>query len=118
MKKNTDSLLKLLQETLDAYKAEDIRVISISEPLVAEAFVVATGTSSRHIDALAEKVREALKKARIKVKLAQPSKESGWSIIDLGSVMVHLFLKDVREHYRIEDLWKNMPTRTEDTPVS
>ncbi len=69
-------------------------------------FVICSGTSDRMLDALAD---GALDKAREthKVKGRSEGKSAaGWMVVDFGSVIVHLFAPEMRDFYRLEELWK------------
>jgi len=71
-------------------------------------FVIASGTSLRQVNAIAEAVDEDLAKDRIKSLSAAPSNdESGWVVLDYMSVIVHIFHKPMREFYSLERLWSD-----------
>jgi len=72
---------------------------------IADAMVVATGTSQRHIAAMAENLLERLKAAGIKGLGAEGQAASDWILIDAGDVIVHLFKAELRAFYDLEKLW-------------
>lgn len=73
--------------------------------LLADYFVICTGTSDRMLDALIDAaVRDARKKHRAKAKIEGGSQD-GWILADFGDVIVHLFSPDKRDYYRLEELW-------------
>lgn len=67
--------------------------------------LICTATSTRHAAAMAERVRVALKRAGVAILGIEGPGEMGWTLIDAGSVIVHIFLRDAREHYDLESLW-------------
>ncbi len=72
----------------------------------ADYFIICTGTSDRMLDSLAEAILEtAAKRYDLDGKL-QGLASSGWLVIDLGDIVVHLFSPDQRSYYRLEQLWE------------
>jgi len=88
---------------LDDKKARQVKVIATSkQTIIADYFVVATGTSSTHIRSLAGEVEFQLE--------FPPSRMSGrdsndWIILDYDSVLVHIFNSEARDYYKLEKLW-------------
>jgi ribosome-associated protein len=74
---------------------------------VAEYFVICSGTSERQLRTLVSAVREEIKRAHKNIPLQVEGKaNSGWVLIDYGSVMVHIFAPELRAFYDLEDLWQ------------
>ena len=91
--------------SLDEDKAEDIVSIDIAgKSSVADAIIVASGRSQRHVAALAEHVMEKLKQAGGDAR-AEGLPSADWVLIDAGDVIVHLFRPEVRAFYNIEKIW-------------
>lgn len=67
--------------------------------------VIATGSSRRHIEAMAEHVLERLKKKGLVGTIAEGRGQSDWVLIDAGDVIVHLFRDETRRFYDLERLW-------------
>ena len=106
MKKTENQILSIVQKVLDENKAEDIKVIDLKgKTSIAEQMVVASGTSNRHVSALAEKLLEALKKGGFKA-TAEGLDKADWVLIDAFDVIVHLFRPEVREFYNLEKMWQ------------
>jgi len=76
---------------------------------VAEYFVIVTGTSDRHVQAVAENVMEAFKSIGVKILGEEGFREGRWILLDYGEIVVHVFLEPVREYYDIERLWIDAP---------
>jgi ribosome-associated protein len=91
--------------SLDEDKAEDIVSIDIAgKSSVADAIIVASGRSQRHVAALADHVIEKLKQAGGDAR-AEGLPNADWVLIDAGDVIVHLFRPEVRAFYNIEKIW-------------
>ena len=91
-------------------KASDIIRLDMSEhSAVAEQFVICTGTSDPHLRAITERIRRDIRSRYGLRGEVDGSPESHWMIVDFGNVMVHVFTKESRELYQLEDLWKDAP---------
>ena len=101
-------LARLIAELLEDKKAEDIPVLDLRpDRVIADFFVIATGTSDRNLKALAQHVRVELKdKHGIMPASMEGIAESGWVLLDYGEVVVHIFLEDKRQYYDLEGLWR------------
>jgi ribosome-associated protein len=99
-------LQEYISSVLDGDKAQDIVCIPLKgKTTIADYMLIATGTSSRHVAGMAQKLRDRLSADR-KIKARVEGLEAGdWAIIDAGDVMVHLFREEVREFYDLEKLW-------------
>ncbi len=78
--------------------------------LIADYFVIATGDSERQLKAMADEVLQQLEKNNAAPLAIEGKPESGWVLIDCGSVVVHLFSEEQRSRYQLEDLWRNAHT--------
>lgn len=89
-------------------KAEDLKLLYFGEesPLT-DCFVIATGTSNPHLRALRDNVEKTLKEHQVELFSKERFKPSGWLVIDAIDFVVHLFSSEQREHYALEDLWKD-----------
>ncbi|MCH5191810.1 MAG: ribosome silencing factor [Oscillospiraceae bacterium] len=98
-------LLKNIVETLDKKKATDIKSLEITDlTVVADYFVIATGTSGTHLRSLADEVEDRLSQLGVEPGHIE-GKATGWILLDYGTVIVHLFTADQREHFNLEHLW-------------
>lgn len=92
-------------KVLDSKKAEDIKVIQIAElTIIADYFVIASGSSSTHTKSLADDLDFELSKLGIKPSHVE-GRASGWTLLNYGGVLVHIFDTKSREHYNLERLW-------------
>jgi ribosome-associated protein len=107
--KNAEILKKDIIAKLDDLKTKDIISIDIRKvSSLADYIIIATGTSSKHIDATATNLRAFLKTKEQGGFKPDGVAEGGWVALDLGNIIVHLFTKEVRETYNLENLWKKL----------
>ena len=105
--------LKVVHEALEDVKAKDILAIDVSLiSNVADAIVIASGTSTRHIKALADNVAEEARKAGFRPLGVEGERDAEWILIDLGFVVVHVMLPTARRFYDLESLWRAAPEET------
>ncbi|HEY4746877.1 MAG TPA: ribosome silencing factor, partial [Steroidobacteraceae bacterium] len=91
-------------------KAEDILVLNVSElTTIADLFVICTGRGERQVQAIADAVREKAIEAGRKPIGVEGYSSGRWVLIDLGDVVVHAFVPEERQLYRLERLWGDAP---------
>ena len=107
-KSSAFELVKTCCHVLDEKKAGDLQVLEVGElSSITDYLVLATATSAPHLRAMRVELEKTLKAAGVKAVGIETADESGWTIIDLFDVMIHLFREDVRAHYGLENLWKD-----------
>ena len=91
--------------------AEDVRIIDLTELSdVCDYFVIATGLNNRQTDAIVDEVEEKVAAACKEHPFSiEGREERTWILMDYGSVVVHVFTPEAREHYRLEKLWGDAP---------
>lgn len=100
-------IVKTAVKALDSKKAEDIEVIGITDlTIIADYFVIATGTSSTQVKALADEVEFKLSEQGAQMHHIE-GKSTPWVCLDYNSVIIHIFHKQQREFYQIERLWED-----------
>lgn len=99
-------MAKAACHALSEKKAEDLRVIDISEisPL-ADYFVIATGANNNQIQAMVDAVDEELTKAGHHAKQIEGNRNSSWILMDYSDIIVHIFSKEDRLFYDLERIW-------------
>jgi ribosome-associated protein len=99
-------LQEFIYASLDSDKAQNIISIDLKgKTAIADFMLIATGTSSRHVAGMAQKLSDKLSIER-KIKARLEGLETGdWVIVDAGDVIVHLFRDEVRKLYNLEKLW-------------
>ena len=101
----TEELLKLTVETLDRKKGMDIKALKVTDlTVIADYFVIVTGTSPTHIKALSDDLEDKLAEKGKNAKSVE-GKATGWILLDYGTVIVHVFTKESRENFNLEKLW-------------
>jgi len=114
---NTEQLTKLAVDALDSLKGIDIIVLNITEKSsIADAMLVATGTSQRHVKSLADEVRQRAKDANHPPLGVEGDAQSDWTLVDLGDVIVHVMTQEKRDFYALEKLWSVGPDDDEKQP--
>ncbi|WP_109440444.1 ribosome silencing factor [Acinetobacter haemolyticus] len=104
--KDVHACLKVVHEALTDVKAKDILELDVSSiSNVADAIVIASGTSTRHVKALADNVADEARKAGIRPLGVEGERDAEWILIDLGYVVVHVMLPTARKFYDLESLW-------------
>ena len=87
-------------------KAEDIVMLDIRKvSIIADYFVICTGTSERHVKAIAKEIDEKLGEAGQNPLNVEGMADAKWVLIDYGPVLVHIFDQTTRDFYRLEQLW-------------
>ena len=71
----------------------------------ADFFVIISGETDRHLESMAEDISRRSRKMGVHVTHREGSGKGGWVLIDFTGVVIHLFTKDQREHYDLEQLW-------------
>ena len=105
MDKNTN-LKSIILDTLDSNKALDIVSIDLkNKSSMADFMIIASGTSSRHIQALSEQVLEKLKANGIKNSKIEGKESSDWKLVDGIDLIIHIFHPEKRKFYELEKIW-------------
>lgn len=108
-------ILKLVCRALDDKKAEEIRVLKVSEQSsITDYLVIATGTSDPHLRALRVELEKVLDENKVHIVGMDTTQMSGWLVIDAFDVMIHALTPENREKYALENLWKD----AEDLPLA
>jgi ribosome-associated protein len=108
MDKNID-LKTIILNTLDSNKALDIISIDLkNKSSMADYMIIASGTSSRHIQALSEQVLEKLKKYGVKNSKIEGKESSDWKLVDGVDLIVHIFNPEKRQFYELEKIWSEL----------
>ena len=99
-------VLDLVLQQLDDAKAEQIVTIPLDDKsAVADALVVASGRSNRHVGAIADQLVQKLKEKGYRDLRIEGVPQCDWVLVDAGDVIVHIFRPEVRSFYNLEKLW-------------
>jgi ribosome-associated protein len=108
------ALLALICKALDEKKAEDLRVLDVSEQSsITDYLILATGNSEPHLRALRVELEKVIDATGTKILGMDKGLESGWLVVDAFDIMIHVFTPENRKKYALENLWKD----AEDIPV-
>jgi len=101
-------MAKMAIEALEDKKAEDIKIIDISEvSVLADYFIIAGGNNRSQIQALCNNVEEKLGRAGHPVKQIEGYETANWILMDFGDVIIHIFDKENRLLYDLERIWRD-----------
>ncbi len=101
-------MLKVIIDALQDKKAEDIRVIDISNvSVIADYFVIASGSNTNQIQAMVDNVEEEMFKAGFDNPKVEGYNTASWILLDYNDVIVHVFSEDDRAFYNIERIWRD-----------
>ena len=108
MDKNKD-LKKIILEDLDSNKALDIISIDLkNKSSMADYMIIASGTSSRHIQALSEQVLQKLRSNGVRNSKIEGKDSLDWKLVDGIDLIVHIFHPDKRKFYELEKIWSEI----------
>ena len=99
-------IAKMIVEAAADKQASDIVLLDARQACsFADYFVICNGESERQIEAIRQAIDEVLKKEAIALYHGEGTTDSGWVLLDLGEVIVHIFAPFEREYYQLEQLW-------------
>ncbi|MEY8522560.1 ribosome silencing factor [bacterium 1XD8-76] len=101
-------MAKLAIESLEDKKAEDIKVIDISDiSTIADYFIIASGKNRSQIQAMCDNVEETMGRAGVSMKQTEGYKNANWVLMDYGDIIVHIFDMENRLFYDLERIWRD-----------
>ncbi len=105
---NSKDIAKLAITALEDKKAEDIKVIDISEvSVIADYFIIVSGTNRSQIQTLSDHVEETLGRAGVQLKQVEGYDNANWVLLDFRDVIVHIFDRENRLFYDLERIWRD-----------
>jgi ribosome-associated protein len=100
------TLLSRILSSLDDDKAENVVTIDLEgRSALADAIVIASGRSARHVAAIAEHLARRLKEAGYGTRPLSGAQAGDWALVDAGDIIVHIFRPEVRDYYDLEGMW-------------
>ena len=106
---NILDLKTIVINTLDLNKAQDIVTIDLKDKSsMADFMIIASGTSSRHIQALSEQVLEKFKDNGLKDSKIEGKESNEWKLVDGIDLIVHIFHPEKRKFYELEKIWSEL----------
>ena len=102
--KDIEKIVKLARNAMEDKKAIDVKVIYIGEiSVMADYFIICSASSSAQMEAIVDNVGEEL-----------GNRNSGWILMDYGDIVVHVFMREDRDFYNLERIWRDGKIITED----
>lgn len=103
----TEKKVEIAANALDSKKAVNLTCLKVSDlTVLTEYFIMATATSSTHVNSLADEVEFKLSQEGVEP-LHTEGKSTNWILLDYGSVIVHIFTADAREFYNLDKIWND-----------
>ena len=103
---DTDELLAITLAALEDMKAVDVQVIDVRDlTTITDIMVIAGGTSTRHVKAIADNVTQEAKRHGVTALGVEGDKGAEWILVDLADVVVHVMMPEIRAFYALEKLW-------------
>lgn len=104
-------LQERIHQLLDDAKAQNVVVLDVRKiSSIADFMVVATGTSTRHVSAVADNLIDSLKKEGVRAWGVEGQDTGEWVLVDFGDVIVHIMQAETRDFYQLEKLWSGTDT--------
>ncbi len=105
---NSKNMVKLAVSALEEKKAEDIKIIDITEvSVLADYFIIASGTNKNQVQALVDNVEETLGRAGYEAKQIEGYQTANWILMDFRDIIVHIFDSENRLFYDLERIWRD-----------
>jgi ribosome-associated protein len=100
------TIAKLAAKRAEEKKAKDIVILEMKKVTTfTEYFVIVSGNSNIHVQSITDGILEELKKKKILLNHIEGYKEANWILLDYGEVIVHVFQREIRDYYQLEELW-------------
>ena len=100
--------IKIAVKALDDKKGENICVIDISEQtVITDYFIIVNGNSPSQVQALVNNVTEALEKNGVALLQSEGKASGNWILLDFNDIIIHVFMKEDREFYDLERMWRD-----------
>ncbi len=112
-------IAKLCVKTCEDTKAQDILLFDVRDrqAMVAEYYIVCSGTSMPHIRAIADHVKRTMVEAGLRPRGTDGEPESRWMVLDYGLVLVHILEPEMRNFYQLEELWDESKVLLRSSPT-
>ncbi|MCC7078959.1 MAG: ribosome silencing factor [Acidimicrobiia bacterium] len=106
----SEDTARIAARAMDAKKAHDVVALDVSTTLgVCDWFVIASGASTRQVKAIVDAAEEALHAEGRRPRVREGREDASWVLLDYGDVVVHVFLEETRDFYKLEKLWSDSP---------
>ena len=105
--------LRLIADAAMDKKAENVVSLDLRsiDGAISDWFVICDASNTTQVAAVSDSIREAMKEEGHPLLRSQGEENAFWIILDYGNILVHIFLREYREFYRLEDLWADVPRK-------
>ena len=111
VEKNSKEMAKIAVAALEEKKAKDIKILDISGvSVLADYFIIASGSNRNQVQAMADNVEEVLGKAGVHPKQIEGYQSANWILMDYKDIIVHIFCREDRLFYDLERIWRDGKT--------
>ncbi len=101
-------IIKAVYDAIEDKKGENIKIIDISKiSVIADYFIIASGSNTNQIQAIADSVDEAMRKFNIETRQTEGYNSAEWVLLDYNNIVVHIFSKEQRIFYDLERIWRD-----------
>ncbi len=101
-----DDAKQIIVAALEEVKAVDIKILDVRDiSSFTDLMIIASGTSTRHVKALSDKVIEHGKKSGLRPLGIEGERDAEWVLVDFGDIVVHVMHPQIRDFYNLEKLW-------------
>ncbi len=108
IQKQSKEMAKLAYEAMADKKAQDIRILDISQiSVLADYFLIASGSNKNQVQAMVDQVQESLHKAGYVPKQVEGYQTANWILLDYGDIIIHVFDEENRLFYDLERIWRD-----------
>ncbi len=101
--------LEIVKKACEDKLGRDLVILSVEKSNVADYFVIVTGNTKIHTQAIADEIEEKVHKAGFTLRSREGFREGDWILMDLDDIIVHIFTEATRNNYRLERLWEEEP---------
>ena len=111
VEKSSKEMAKIAVSALEEKKAKDLKLLDISDvSVLADYFIIASGSNRNQVQAMADNVEEILEKAGCECKQIEGYQNANWILMDYRDVIVHIFCREDRLFYDLERIWRDGKT--------
>ncbi len=105
---DSKKIAEIMVKILDNKKAKDIVLLGVYKvTTIADYFIIASGTSSIQVKALADEIENKMNEIGVKLHHMEGYSDARWILLDYGVIVVHVFREDTRDYYDLERLWRD-----------
>lgn len=107
---SVENMVKIIYDAINDKLGQDIAILNIGKvSSLCDYFIIASGSSSRQVKAIADSVEDTLTETGIEPRGKEGKDTQSWILLDYGDIMVHIFDEENRGFYNLEKLWKDAP---------